>query len=233
MSSVDPRQTVLSLTGARHFETGFVRRVRHIRASGNVAKVHLALDGLPEVPGLGEDGLGQRLLIAPGPDAIERAFNPSKYGEYSPRPVFDISLPSVHDETLAPNGHHVLSATAQYAPYDLDGGWTGDAKRTFLDTCIGEIDRYLPGTGARVIAGELLTPVDLEQEFGTTGGHWHHAELSLDQFLFTRPVGGAQQYRAPIDGLYLCGAGSHPGGGVTGAPGRNAALALINREADE
>ncbi len=232
MSSVDPKQTVLSLTGARHFETGFVRRVRHIRASGNAAKLHLALDDLPDLPSLGGDGLGQRLVIAPSPDDVERAFNPAKYGAYSPEPVIDISIPSLHDETLAPPGQHVLSATAQYAPYDLEGGWTEEAKRTFLDCCMATIDRYLPGLSARVIEGELLTPVDLENEFGTTGGHWHHAELALDQFLFTRPVGGAQQYRAPLDGLYFCGAGTHPGGGVTGAPGRNAALALLKREAD-
>ena len=230
MSSVDPKQTVLSLTGARYFETGFVRRVSHIRAVGNAAKLHLALDGLPGQ--FDEEILGQRLLIAPGPDAVEAAFNPAKYGQYSAEPVLDISIPSIHDETLAPNGCHVLSATAQYAPYDLEGGWTEAAKRAFLDTCMATIDRYLPGTSARVIEGELLTPVDLEAEFGTTGGHWHHAELALDQFFVARPVGGAQQYRAPLDGLYFCGAGAHPGGGVTGAPGRNAALALLNREAD-
>ena len=230
-SSVDPVRTTMSLVGARHFEAGFVRRMGHFRTAGNAAKLHLALDDLPEVPGLGPEDLGQRLLIAPSPDAVERAFNPAKYGEYSPKPVMDISIPSVSDETLAPPGQHVLSAIVQYAPFELKGGWTDDAKRAFLDICLARLETCIPGLKASVLEGELLTPVDLAREFGMTGGHWHHGELALDQFLFTRPTGGAQQYRAPLEGLFFCGAGAHPGGGVTGAPGRNAAMALIEREA--
>ncbi|MEE4161122.1 MAG: NAD(P)/FAD-dependent oxidoreductase [Woeseiaceae bacterium] len=230
LSSVDPKQTVLSLIGARHFEAGFVRRVGHLRAVGTAAKLHLALDGLPTAGGMSADDLGQRLLIAPDPDSVERAFNPAKYRRFSPAPVMDISIPSVHDETLAPAGKHVLSAIVQYAPCDLEGGWTDASKKEFLDICLDRLAEYLPGIRDCVIEGELLTPADLEREFGMTGGHWHHGELSLDQFLFTRPLPGCQQYRAPLDGLYFCGAGAHPGGGVTGVPGYNAARVVIERD---
>ncbi len=229
LANTDPRQTVLSLAGPAHFETGFVRRVSNLRSSGTAAKLHLALDGLPEPAGLVADDLAQRLLVAPSPGAVERAFNPAKYGQFSEDPVMDIGIPSLHDETLAPEGKHVLSAIVQYAPYDLEGGWTDTAKERFLSTCLDRLEQYLPGVRARVIEGELLTPVDIEREFGMSGGHWHHGELALDQFLFTRPVAGCQQYRAPLDGLYFCGAGAHPGGGVTGAPGFNAARALLLR----
>ncbi|MEM8814431.1 MAG: NAD(P)/FAD-dependent oxidoreductase [Pseudomonadota bacterium] len=233
VSSADPKQTVFSLVGARHFETGFVRRLEKLRSGGNAAKLHLALDRLPDAHGLDAEQLGQRLLIAPGHDAVERAFNPAKYGQYSSAPVMEISIPSIHDETLAPDGQHVLSAVAQYAPYELDGGWNAEQKRRFFEICLDTLEAHLPGVRARIIEGELLTPVDLEEEFRMTGGHWHHAELALDQFLFTRPVPGAAQYRAPLDGLYLCGAGSHPGGGVSGAPGLNAARAVLQREGDQ
>ncbi len=231
LSNADPKRTVFDLVGARNFEAGFVRRAANIRAAGNAAKLHLALDGLPDVPGLDTGDLGQRLLIAPSPDAVERAFNPAKYGEFSAEPVMDVSIPSVHDETLAPEGSHVLSAIVQYAPYALNGGWSNAAKERFLETCLVTLERYLPGLRARIVEGELLTPVDLEREFGMTGGHWHHAELAPDQFLFTRPAVGAERYGTPLDGLWLCGAGAHPGGGVTGAAGYNAARSIIDRDA--
>ena len=231
LSNADPKRTALELVGARHFEAGFVRRVAGIRAAGNAAKLHLALDGLPDVPGLDAGDLGQRLLLAPSPDAVERAFNPAKYGEFSENPVMDVAIPSVHDETLAPEGGHVLSAIVQYAPYALAGGWSDAAKERFLERCLTTLERHMPGLRGRIVEGELLTPVDLEREFGMTGGHWHHAELALDQFLFTRPAVGAGRYRTPLDGLYFCGAGAHPGGGVTGAAGYNAARSIIDRDA--
>jgi phytoene dehydrogenase-like protein len=118
----------------------------------------------------------------------------------------------------------------QYAPYQLAGGWNDDAKDAFRDTAINVIARYMPDIASRIVASELLTPADIEREFHITGGHWHHGELSLDQFLFVRPVCGAAQYRMPLDGLYLCGAGAHPGGGVSGAAGRNAARTILRRE---
>jgi phytoene dehydrogenase-like protein len=229
VSNADPKQTITGLLGARHVETGFVRRIENLRARGNAAKLHLALDGLPTINGLGAADFGERLVIAPDEHYVERAFNPAKYGEYSPQPVVEMTLPSVHDETLAPAGKHVLSAVVQYAPYDLEGGWDEQARSDFEAAVLRTIERYSPDIVKRIIACELLTPADIESEFHMTGGHWHHAELTLDQFLFVRPVAGVA-YRMPIDGLYLCGAGTHPGGGVSGAAGRNAARAIIKEK---
>jgi phytoene dehydrogenase-like protein len=230
VSNADPKRTILDLVGSRHVETGFTRRIYNIRMRGNAAKLHIALDGLPSVTGLEKKEFGDRLLIAPNPHYVERAFNPAKYGQYSPAPVMELTFPSFRDATLAPTGKHVLSAIVQYAPYGLDGGWTVDARNAFRELAIDTIARYAPDLRQRIVASELLTPADLEKEFRMTGGHWHHGELTLDQFLFVRPVAGAAQYAMPLEGLYLCGAGSHPGGGVTGACGRNAARAILARE---
>ncbi len=229
ISNADPKRTILDLVGARHFETGFARRATHLRAKGNAAKLHLALDALPEFRDLSKKELGQRLVIAPDENYVERAFNPAKYGETSPAPVVEITIPSLADDTLAPTGKHVLSAVVQYAPHALREGWSDGTKAAFEQTVIETIARYAPGLGKLIIGSELLTPADIEREFHITGGHWHHAELTLDQFLFVRPLNGAAQYALPLDGLYLCGAGSHPGGGVSGAPGRNAARAILAR----
>ncbi len=230
ISNADIKRTVFDLLGARHVETGFARRVENVRARGNAAKLNLALDGLPDAPGLSEGDLSQRIVIAPDEHYVERAFNPAKYGETSPEPVMEVTLPSIRDASLAPEGKHVLSAVIQYAPYELKNGWTPTTREAFADTVFATLEKYLPGIQSCMIKGELLTPADIENEFGITGGHWHHAELSFDQFMFTRPVAGAAQYRLPIDGLYLCGAGAHPGGGVSGAAGRNAAREILNRE---
>ena len=230
ISNADPKRTVMQLVGARHFETSFVRRVRHLRSSGNAAKLHLALDGLPGIAGLDAADLGSRIVIAGDEDYVERAFNPAKYGEFSAEPVIEMTFPSVHDESLAPAGKHVMSAIVQYAPHSLKDGWTEDARQSFHDTVMATISRYAPGIEQRVEASELLTPADIEEQFSITGGHWHHGELALDQFLFVRPVSGAARYALPLDGLFLCGAGTHPGGGVSGAAGRNAARVILRRE---
>lgn len=226
VSSADPKTTMLSLVGPRHCETGFVRRISNLRANGNAAKLHLALDGTPEFRGLDRANLGQRLLIAPNMEYVERAFNPAKYGEYSAEPVLEIGIPTVNDDSLAPAGKHVLSATVQYAPYRLKAGWDATTKQVFHDRAIATIERYAPRIREQIIASELLTPADIEARYRMHGGHWHHAELTLDQFLFVRPVPGAAQYAMPVTGLYLCGAGAHPGGGITGSPGRNAAKVI-------
>lgn len=230
ISSADPKRTLLRLVGARHLETRFTHRVHHLRMRGNAAKLHLALDGLPSIAGLESKDFGQRLLIAPDENYVERAFNPAKYGQFSPSPVMEIVVPTVHDRALAPAGRHVLSAVIQYAPYDIRSGWTDTARSDFRRAVMGTLAAYAPDIGQRIVAEELLTPADIEREFHITGGHWHHGELTLDQFMFVRPVAGAAQYRMPLDGLYLCGAGAHPGGGVSGAPGRNAANYILARE---
>src|SRR5262249_6050998 len=151
---------------------------------------------------------GGRLLVAPCLDYVERAFNHSKYGEFSSAPALEITLPSVNDPTLAPAGKHVLSAVVQYAPYSLKAGW--DTGRVQLaDRVIELLDQYAPGLRNSVIGAQLLAPPDIEREFRITGGHWHHAELALDQFFMMRPVPGAAQHETPLEGLYLCGAGCH------------------------
>lgn len=230
ISNVDPKRTIMELVGARHVETGFIHRIRHLRMRGNAAKLHLALDGLPTFDGLTKKDYAERIVIAPDEHYVERAFNPAKYGESSPEPVLEITFPSFRDSSLAPTGKHIMSAVVQYAPYELKGGWTDNARKEFEAAAIRVIERYAPDIAQRITASELLTPVDIEREFHITGGHWHHGELALDQFWFVRPVCSATQYRMPVDGLYLCGAGAHPGGGVSGAAGRNAARAILSRE---
>ena len=169
-------------------------------------------------------------MIAPDEHYVERAFNPAKYGQSSPEPVLEITFPSFRDASLAPPGKHVMSAVVQYAPYEREGGWSDAARQEFESAAIRAIERYAPSIAQQITASELLTPADIEREFHITGGHWHHGELALDQFLFVRPVCGAAQYQMPVDGLYLCGAGAHPGGGVSGAAGRNAAKTILRRE---
>jgi phytoene dehydrogenase-like protein len=226
VSNADPKTTLLGLLGARHLEAEFARSVHHVRATGTAAKLHLALSAVPRFRGLTADQHGERLVIAPDLEYIERAFNPAKYGEYSPHPVMEITLPTLHDVSLAPPGRHVLSAVIQYAPHDLKGGWA-EGKQRFQALVMDLLEQYAPGIGALVQHSELLTPADIEQQFGIAGGHWHHGELALDQFMMLRPVAGAAQYATPVAGLYLCGAGCHPGGGVMGSAGRNAARVIL------
>jgi phytoene dehydrogenase-like protein len=230
VSNADPKSTIMCLVSPRNVETGFTRRVNNIRMRGNAAKLHLALDGLPTIEGLDKKDFGQRIVIAPDENYVERAFNPAKYGEFSPDPVLEMTFPTLRDSSLAPTGKHVMSAIVQYAPYQLKGGWTDEARDAFTKAVMNKLAEYAPDLPQRVTATELLTPVDIEKEFHITGGHWHHGELTLDQFLFVRPVGGAAQYAMPLEGLYLCGAGTHPGGGVSGAAGRNAARVILSRE---
>jgi len=226
VSSADPKTTFLDLVGPEHLDTGFLRRVRGFRSNGLAAKLNLALAGLPDFAGLDRDALGGRLVIAPDISYIERAFDHSKYGEYSAAPAIEIIIPTVHDPSLAPEGGHVLSAVVQYAPHALAGGWEAH-RDAFADNAMATIERYAPGLARRIVGRQVLTPVDIEREFRITGGHWHHGDLAADQMLMLRPVPGWAQYETPIAGLYLCGAGAHPGGGVTGAAGMNAAQRIL------
>jgi phytoene dehydrogenase-like protein len=226
VSAINPATTFLTLVGAPQLDTGFVRKMKAIRMKGDVAKLHLALDGVPGFAGVEEADLRGRLVVAPSPDHVERAFNPAKYGEFSPEPVMEIVLPSLADPSLAPVGGCVLSANVQYAPYALKEGWeTGKPK--LLAAIMAQLEAYAPGIGRLVRHAELLTPVDIEARYRMPGGHWHHGELQADQMLFSRPVSGWSGYDTPIEGLYLAGAGSHPGGGISGAPGLNAARRVM------
>jgi phytoene dehydrogenase-like protein len=230
ISSADPKTTFLRLLGSRHLDTGFVRRVNHIRSRGLCAKLHLALNQAPRFSGLSESSSRGRLLIAPSLQYLEHAYNHSKYGEFSAAPAMEITVPTVNDPALAPAGQHVLSAIIQYVPYALEEGWAGGRQR-LLDTTLDVLERYAPGLRESVLGAELLTPVDIEREFHVSGGHWHHGDLAFDQFLMVRPVPGAAQYRTPLEGLFLCGAGCHPGGGVMGLAGRNAAREVLKLSA--
>ena len=226
VSNADPKTTIMTLLGARHVEAGFAKKIGNIRAKGNAAKLHLALNSLPEFTGVSRDQLGERMVIAPTVEYVERAFNHSKYGEYSAQPVAEITIPSIHDSSLAPDGQHVLSAIVQYAPHTLGMGW-GAGKAAFTEELMSLLTAYAPGIRDKVISAELLTPQDIESEYRMAGGHWHHGEMSLDQFLMLRPVPRSAQYETPVEGLYFCSAGCHPGGGVMGSAGRNAANVVL------
>jgi phytoene dehydrogenase-like protein len=226
ISSADPKTTFLRLLGPRFLDTGFVRRVNHLRSRGLAAKLHLALKRAPSFSGVSESALRGRLLIAPSLQHIEHAYNHAKYGEFSAAPVMEITVPTANDPALAPAGQHVLSAIVQYAPYELKEGWQ-DGRQRFLDRVLDTLEGCAPGLRDSVIGAELLTPADLAREFRSSGGHWHHADLAFDQFLMVRPVPGASQYRTPLEGLFLCGAGCHPGGGVMGIAGRLAAQQVL------
>lgn len=225
ISAIDPQRTFLDLVGVEFLDIGFTNRIRRLRCDGYVAKLHLALSGMPEFPGLeAPDG---RMIIAPDLDAIEFAFDDAKYGACPENPVMEVVVPSVHDATLAPTGQHVLSAHVMYVPNRLKGGWTDAAREALCQRAIDTLARYAPGIREQIIHRELMTPADLEREYRVTGGHWHHTEFAFDQLLMMRPTYDAAQYATPVPGLFLCGAGSHPGGDLTGAPGYNAAREIL------
>ena len=225
VSSADPKRTFLDLVGAKNLEIGFTDRITRLRNDGYVAKLHIALKGLPKFTGL--DKAEGRMIIAPTMDAIEFAYDDAKYGNCSEAPVMEIVIPSLFDNTMAPEGQHVLSAHLMYIPYQLKGGWTEAAREALLERTIDIIARYAPGIKDLIIHSEVLTPYDLEQTYNVTGGHWHHTELAVDQMFMMRPTYEAAQYSTPIPGLYICGAGSHPGGGLMGGPGYNAAREIL------
>jgi phytoene dehydrogenase-like protein len=229
VSNADPATTLLRLLGARHLETGFTQRVRHIRSKGMAAKLHLALDALPAIARLSAELAGERLVISPDPVYLEHAFDHAKYGQCSPDPAIEITIPSLHDKSLAPAGKHVLSAIVLYAPFDPRASGDGP-RRELLERTLSVLERHAPGLRRQIVGSELLLPADIEREFRITGGHWHHGELALDQIMMMRPVPGAAQYAMPVGGLFLCGAGCHPGGGVMGSAGRNAAHAVLATE---
>jgi phytoene dehydrogenase-like protein len=226
VSNADPRSTLSALVSAAKLDAMFANRVSQIRGSGVVAKLNVALSGLPGFSGLDESLLGNRVLVSPTMKYVECAFNHSKYGEISEQPVLDIAIPSVHDTSLAPDGHHVMSINVSYVPCGGDVGWT-EEKTALAYRIISQLGQYSPDLTSLIVDHELLTPNDIEHEFQAVNGHWHHGELSIHQSFMMRPLYGAAQYDTPVTGLYLCGAGCHPGGGLTGLPGRNAAKRVL------
>lgn len=229
ISNADAKTTFLDLVGTQDLDAMFSKRISTTRTNGDVAKLHFALSKLPDFKGLSENEVGQRLLVANDMRYVEHAFNHAKYGEYSENPILEITFPSLTDPSLAPDGHHVMSVSASFAPYHLKAGWDKN-RSAFSHKVLSIIEQYAPGISASVVAEDMLTPVDIEREFNVTGGHWHHGEMMIDQMFMMRPIHGAAQYNTPIDGLYLCGAAAHPGGGITGIPGHNAAQRVLKME---
>lgn len=226
LSSAHPRATMLGLVGAKYLDAGLTRHLLHIADSGVTAKLNLALDGLPTIQGLAPIEYGARLLIAPSLQSLDEAFSRFKHNDFSSDLPMEVTIPSVHDAPLAPQGQHVMSIVVQYVPYEAAGGW--EAKRDRLIARIVEtLVGYAPEIGERIVAGELVLPPDMERKFGLPGGNWHHGDMALDQLLMFRPAPGLARYRTPLKGLYLCGVGSHPGGGVSGLPGQLAARAAM------
>jgi phytoene dehydrogenase-like protein len=231
LSNADPKRTFLRLVDERELDPEFLRDVRAFRIEGTSAKVNLVLSELPDwkaVPGTGP-GFQHRGVMDIGPslEYLERAWDECKYGWYSSRPYCDIAIPSVHDRTLCPEGLHSCSVFVQYAPYHLrESSWEQEREK-LGDIVVDTISEYAPNFRRAIVHRQVLSPWDLEQRFGLTCGNIFHGEITPDQIFFLRPVPGWARYRTPIEGLYLCGAGTHPGGGVMGACGRNAAREVL------
>jgi phytoene dehydrogenase-like protein len=227
VSNADPKTTFLRLVDPVDLDPGFLLKMRNYRAQGTVAKMNLALERLPSFTGINDSEaqtkLAGRIQIGTEIDYLERAFDASKYGEFSSEPFLEIAIPTLTDPALAPDGKHVMSIQIQFAPYKLRTGDWKSRGQEFADMVINHLSKFAPGLKDLIIAGQVLTPLDLEETYGLSGGHIHHGEQSLDQFFTFRPLIGFAQYRTPLKGLYLCGAGTHPGGGITGLPGANAA----------
>ena len=234
VSAVDPKTTFLRLMDPVDLTPDFITKIRNYRSSGTLAKINLALVALPNFEGPVEAGhcvpsevLSGRIHIGPGLDYLERAFDHVKYGEMSSEPWLDITIPSILDPDLAPAGAHVMSIYVHYAPYRLrDGAWAA-MKGTLLDRVLKTLERYAPGISALVVAAQTITPAEMETDFGLWGGHPFHGELALDQLFTMRPLLGYGRYDSPIGGLHLCGAGTHPGGFMTGASGRLASAEIV------
>lgn len=242
VSGADPKRTLLDLVDPVELGPSLSWRAGNIRTPGVVAKVNLVLRKLPAFKAAAgdEDLLRGRIVIAPGIDAMERAFDATKYGRWSDQPILEATIPSLADPSLvdgARAGTQVMSVIAQYAPSDLAGsaedpssrgpaGWDG-RREAFGDAVIAVLESVAPGIGRLVSARQVLTPVDLEQQYGLSGGHPLHAEQGLDQFFVWRPLLGHARYRIALERLYLCGSGAHPGGGITGGPGQNAAREIL------
>ncbi|MFQ5789724.1 MAG: phytoene desaturase family protein [Acidobacteriota bacterium] len=228
-SSLDPQRTFLKLVDPAELGEDFLNSVRKYKIRGSSGKVNLALDALPNFTCWPGDGphLRGAISISPDLDYLERAYDDGKYGSFSRRPYMDILIPSTIDPSMAPPGKHVMSIFVQYAPYHLKEGTWEEKRDAFGDVVVDTLSEYAPNLKDIILHRQVLSPWDMEQKVGLTGGNIFHGELTLDQLFFLRPVAGWAQYRTPIRGLYLCGSGAHPGGGVMGAPGKLAAMEML------
>jgi len=228
ISGCDPYLTFLKFIGEKHLPSEFAQAIRNFKFRGSSGKVNLALDGLPHFTSLPHPGLLQGVIdIAPSLNFLEQAYDDAKYGDFSRRPLLDCIIPSVIDPSMAPPGKHVMSLFVQYAPYKLNGGWNDQQREAFGDACINTLAEFAPNIKDLILHRQVLSPWDLEQQFGLTEGNIFHGELTLDQLFFLRPAPGWANYRTPIRNYYQCGSGTHPGGGITGGPGRLAAFEIL------
>jgi phytoene dehydrogenase-like protein len=228
-SSVDPNLTFLKMLEPQHLTAEFRDQVKRYKYRGSSGKVNLALDGLPDftcLPGEGHHLRGA-ISISPSVDYMERAYDDAKYGNYSRRPYIDIVIPSLTDPSVAPPGKHVMSCFVQYAPYKLKEGTWDEKREAFGDNVIDTVAEFAPNLKNIIVGRQVVTPLDLEREFGLTEGNIFQGELSLEQLFFLRPVPGWAQYKTPLKNLWMCGSATHPGGGIMGAPGRLAALEIL------
>jgi phytoene dehydrogenase-like protein len=233
-SSVDPHLTFEKFLEPSELPGDFLEAVRRYKYRGSSGKVNIALDGLPDfkaMPGSGPHLRGA-ISISPGIEYMERAYDDAKYGHFSRRPYIDMVIPSLTDPSVAPAGKHVLSCFVQYAPYKLAQGTWDDQREAFGDTVVNTIAEHAPNIKKLIIGRQVLTPLDLEREFGLTGGNIFQGELSLEQLFFLRPVPGWAYYKTPIHNLYMCGSATHPGGGIMGAPGRIASQVILKNWKD-
>jgi phytoene dehydrogenase-like protein len=228
-SNLDPKRTFLSLVKEHDLDPEFLAAIRNFRIEGTSAKLNFALNGLPEFkayPATPGPHHRATMHICPDIDYVERAWDDAKYGRPSAHPLLELTIPTMYDRSLAPAGKHIMGIFLQYAPYTLREGTWDEWREPFADRVISLIEEYVPNIRSIVEHRQVLTPLDLERRFGITGGNIFHGEMSLDQMFSMRPVAGWARYKTPIPGLYLCGSGAHPGGGVMGAPGYNCAKAM-------
>jgi phytoene dehydrogenase-like protein len=228
VSNADPKRTLMKLVDPTHLAPDFVQKIKNYRSMGTVAKINLALSSLPDFPALKDPNLLKgRIQISPEIDYLERAFDESKYGNFSRQPYLEITIPSLADPSLAPAGQHVMSIYMQYAPYKLkNSDW--ESQRTALgEAVVKTIAQYAPSLPKTILRHQIITPKDFEETYGLTGGQIFHGELALDQFFTMRPLLDWARYKTPIEKLYLCGNGTHPGTGLTGGSGANAAREIL------
>jgi phytoene dehydrogenase-like protein len=228
-SSVDPNLTFLRMVGSEHLPGEFVSEIQRYKFRGSSGKVNMALDALPDfscMPGPGAHLRGA-ISISPSVEYMERAYDDAKYGRFSRRPYIDVVIPSLTDPSVAPPGKHVMSCFVQYAPYHLKDGTWDERREAFGDTVVSTLAEYAPNIKDIILHRQVVTPLDLEREWGLTEGNIFQGELTLEQLFFLRPAPGWAQYRTPIKNLFMCGSATHPGGGIMGAPGRNAAMRIL------
>jgi len=232
VSCADPKRTFLSLVGEQHLPPEFAKAVREIAMQGCSMKINLALDGLPNFTAIPGSNLQPHhkttMHICPSMDYVERGWDDAKYGRPSAHPLIEMTIPTTYDDSIAPPGKHIMGIFLQYTPYKLAEGNWHDVKEAYADRVMDHIEEYAPGFKSLVRHRQVLSPLDLEEIYGLTGGNIFHGEMSLGQLFFLRPVPGWAKYRTPVRGLYMCGSGTHPGGGVMGAPGYNAAHEILH-----